>query len=1003
MPDIKRGLIFTNDKCVGCHRCIAECPIAGANVSVLRNGIRRIEVDGDKCIHCGHCITVCRHHAREFADDTERFFEDLAAGEKISLIVSPTFYILHPDEAPRVLGYLRSLGVSRIYNAAFGADIMMWAYMEYMEKRPRDGYAASFCPAIVNYMEQYRPDFLERLMPVQTPAICTAIYAEKYLGDEARLASLSPCIAQKDDNQSQFIHSGVRYNITISHLMAKLKNKNISSFNAQADLTEQFSGALLPAGTGLKECIERYLQPDKFVMRIDNMLRRFDRLDDFEASFAKAGSRPYLTEPLCCDYGCVNGSGTLKSASCLGVASKSISRLRIKDSQRKQNCANYEEQRKTLKDAFAKLRLDDFTRNFMDRCRQPYTMPEDVYNEIFNAMHKTTEQDRNMNCGSCGCTSCREMALAIGFGYNKLADCVHYSQAETMRLYLTDDLTGIPNLVSFNHDVSRMFQEKPGSRCILGIFDIKGFKVINDLYGYEEGNRALRYVADKLAASVKGSGYCARMYADRFALCIPDTEENLRQLFETSERDCADYDLYYPLSLDFGFYRPDDTTVSVRLMLDFAQLAQRSVKGSFKMRHAFYDKKMRDSILQEAEITAEMRAALRDHQFHVYLQPQYNHKTHTMVGAEALVRWIHPQKGLISPGVFIPVFEKNSFITVIDKFVWEQACIILRKWLDDGVKTVPLSVNLSRLDLYDPELVNTLTGLIDKYSLPVELLKLEITESAYVDNPDQLIGVVSSLQKHGFIIEMDDFGSGYSSLNSLKDVPVDILKLDLKFISGDSSGRGGNILQSIVRMARWLSLPVIAEGVETEQQADYLASVGCEIIQGFYYSRPVPVADFEKLICRRNVGKTTEKAKLKEWTDVRELWAPGGQASLLIDTCFGGAGIFEFCCGQLEALCVNDNYHKIIGLTQEEFDSLRTHLMDAVYPGDFDICDEMLKSAIQTGKMAECETRWRVHPERPDEILWLHIKVRALAQSDDRSIFFCAIENTTDHNQATGS
>ena len=246
---------------------------------------------------------------------------------------------------------------------------------------------------------------------------------------------------------------------------------------------------------------------------------------------------------------------------------------------------------------------------------------------------------------------------------------------------------------------------------------------------------------------------------------------------------------------------------------------------------------------------------------------------------------------------------------------------------------------------------------------------------------------------------MDDFGSGYSSLNSLKDVPVDVLKLDLKFISGDTSGRGGNILQSIVRMARWLSLPVIAEGVETEQQADYLSSVGCETVQGFYYSRPVPVKDFEKLMDSPSISKTTDSVKLKEWTDVSELWAPGGQASLLLDTCFGGAGIFEFCNGQLEALCVNDNYHKIIGLTQEEFDSLRTHLMDVVYPGDFDKCYEMLKSAMQTGKMSECETRWRIHPERPDEVLWLHIKVRALAQSDDRSIFFCAIENTTDKSE----
>ena len=995
MPDIKRGLIFTNDRCVGCHRCIADCPIPGANVSVLRNGMRRIEVDGDKCIHCGHCLSSCRHNAREYMDDTDSFFDHLTAGDKISVIVSPSFYVHCPSQASHILGFLRSLGVGKIYDASFGADIMMWAYLEYMDRNPSGGRLSSFCPSVINYLEHYRPDLLEHLMPFQSPAVCTAIYAEKYLGDKARFAYIGPCIAQKDNFHSQFIHSSIRYNITTAHLLAKLRRVNISGFKAEADLTEQFSGNMLPLDCGLKDCIGRFLPPDKYIMRMDNMLHMFGHLDELESSYAKTGVRPYLTETLCCDYGCLNGSGTSQSIASLGVAASSMSRLRSQDAMRRQNSGGWEQQREKLKKTFSDLRLDDFSRNFADRYSQPNTMPEDVYNEIFNAMHKVSDQDRNMNCGSCGYSTCRDMALAIGFGYNKLADCVHFSQAETMRLYLTDDLTGIPNLVSFTRDVLSMRQASPGCRFILGVFDIKGFKVINDLYGFDEGNRALRYIAAKMAEYVKDLGFCARMYADRFAICIPDSTESLDQLYKFSEKTCASYDLYYPLSLDFGFYRPDDTSLSVRLMLDFAQLAQRSVKGSFKMRHAFYDKKMRESILQEAQITAEMRSALSDNQFRIYLQPQYNHKTRSMTGAEVLVRWIHPDRGIISPAIFIPVFEKNGFITMLDKFVWEQACILLRKWLDNGDKAVPLSVNLSRLDLYDPELINIFTGLIKKYNLPTELLKLEITESAYVENASQLIGIVTRLQQHGFIIEMDDFGSGYSSLNSLKDVPVDILKLDLKFISEDNSGRGGNILQSIIRMARWLSLPVIAEGVETLQQADYLVSVGCEIIQGFYYSRPVPVSDFEKMMNTVNRGAASEPSRIKSWTSLSELWAPGSQIPILMNTCFGGAGIFEYCDGQLEALCVNDYYHESIGVSAEQFDQMRNHLMDVVYPDDLGTCLEMLNKALHSGEEAECESRWRVHPERPDEILWLHIKVRALAQRDNRCVLFCAIENIT--------
>jgi EAL domain-containing protein (putative c-di-GMP-specific phosphodiesterase class I)/GGDEF domain-containing protein/NAD-dependent dihydropyrimidine dehydrogenase PreA subunit len=995
MPDIKRSLVFTNDKCVGCHRCISECPIPGANVSVVRNDSRSIQVDGDKCIHCGHCLTVCGHGAREFADDTERFLEDLAAGEKISLAVSPSFYILYPEEAPHILGYLRSLGVGKIYNAAFGVDIMLWAYMEYIDRSGRDGLIASTCPSLINYLEQYRPDFLERLVPVQTPAACLSIYAEKYLGDSSRMAYISPCLAYRDEIQSQFMHMNVRYNVTFARLTARLKGKNISGFSAKADLTEHFSGGLLPIGNGLNLCMERYLPPDKIIMRIDNMLKRFEKLDDFESSYAKAGARPCLAEPVCCDYGCISGSGTALSVSSIGTAFKTAARLRLTDAQNSRRDESFAERRNALKLFFAKLHPEDFARSFTDRSRQPYTMPEDVYNEIFNAMHKESEQARHMNCGSCGHSTCREMALAIGFGYNKLADCVHYSQAETMRLYLTDDLTGIPNLVSFNRDVTKMLQEQVNGKYILGVLDIKGFKVINDLYGYEEGNRALRFVAERLTAFMKDKGYCARMYSDRFAFCMPNTEDNIRKLLAVSEKECAAYDLYYPLSLDFGFYRAEDNSVPVRLMLDLAQLAQRSVKGSFKMRYAFYDKKMRDSIIQEAEITAEMRGALQKGQFHVYLQPQYNHKTHTLVGAEALVRWVHPTKGIISPALFIPVFEKNSFITEVDKFVWEKACILLRKWIDNGSKLVPLSVNLSRLDLYAPDLVSTFTNLIKKYDLPAKLLKLEITESAYVENASQLIGVVSVLRQQGFIIEMDDFGSGYSSLNSLKDVPVDILKLDLKFIAGDSSGRGGNILQSIVRMARWLSLPVIAEGVESERQADYLASVGCEVVQGFYYSKPVPIQDFEKLMGRLGRGNISDSVKIKTWTNISELWDPDGPASLLLDTCFGGAGIFEYSNDRLEALRVNENFHQMLGLgSADGFNPNRDEIMGFIFEEDRGKCREMLKLCLDSGKTSECEVRCHIpDSEETEKTATLRIKARAIAQHNDCCIYFASMEN----------
>lgn len=417
-----------------------------------------------------------------------------------------------------------------------------------------------------------------------------------------------------------------------------------------------------------------------------------------------------------------------------------------------------------------------------------------------------------------------------------------------LRPYLTDPLTGLSNEASFHRQTRELLDEHAGEAHLIGVFDVKDFKVVNDLLGYGEGDRTLRYLAAQLAAFVGDQGTCARLHSDHFAFCLPNDRMLVNRLLDASKRVCEEFDLDFPLTVKFGFCEVLDAEEPVNRMVDFALIALNTTKDSFLKRYAFYSSEMREAVLREAAIAAEMRNALQTKQFHVYYQPQYNHATSTLVGAEALVRWIHPQKGMVAPDDFIPVFEKNGFITQLDHFVWEETCRQLRAWMDEGIDVVPVSVNLSRIDIYDSELIFVLTRLIESYRLPHELLKLEITESAYVESPLQLINVVRQLQRLGFIIEMDDFGSGYSSLNTLKDVPVDILKIDLAFLAGDNAGRGGNILQSVVRMARWLKLPVIAEGVENVKQADYLKNIGCEIVQGYYYSLPIPDDEFRIML-----------------------------------------------------------------------------------------------------------------------------------------------------------
>ncbi|WP_455717695.1 EAL domain-containing protein, partial [Anaerosporobacter sp.] len=241
----------------------------------------------------------------------------------------------------------------------------------------------------------------------------------------------------------------------------------------------------------------------------------------------------------------------------------------------------------------------------------------------------------------------------------------------------------------------------------------------------------------------------------------------------------------------------------------------------------------------------------------VYYQPKFDLSTECVIGAEALVRWKHPQYGFLSPAEFIPIFEKNGFISELDYYVWDCVCQKLDSWIETGHQLMPISVNVSRVDLYNPKLPELLFGLIMKYNIPIQYLHLEITESAYTDNAKRMIDIVNQIRQIGFVIEMDDFGTGYSSLNMLSDLPIEILKLDMSFLKnnvGRSSGR--SVIQFVINLAKWLGLFVVAEGVETQEQAIFLKNMGCDYAQGYYYSKPIEDADFEKLLLETRICST---------------------------------------------------------------------------------------------------------------------------------------------------
>ncbi|MEG1931207.1 MAG: EAL domain-containing protein [Anaerovorax sp.] len=421
---------------------------------------------------------------------------------------------------------------------------------------------------------------------------------------------------------------------------------------------------------------------------------------------------------------------------------------------------------------------------------------------------------------------------------------------EEMR-YITehDALTGIYNRAVFYREVQRLITENEKNEYMIISFDVERFKIINELFGFQEGDRLLCYIAEKMRNYASPDEVFCRMDGDNFALCTRNCPKRIEKILEEVERDMAAYTLPFEVEIVLGCYVIRDKELSVETMLDRAVMVKRSIKGKYQKHIAFYDDELRQALLHEQQIVSQMENALQDGQFKVYLQAQYNYTTGALIGSEALVRWIHPEKGMIPPIEFIPIFERNGFILRLDEYMWEESCKCIRKWLDLKMVALPISVNISRMDIYNETLCNVIYGLIEKYHISPDYLRLEITESAYVQNPKQLIEAVESLRNHGFTVEIDDFGSGYSSLNTLKDLQVDVLKLDMKFLEDKGkSDRRDRILYHVINMAKSLGLKVIAEGVETKEQADFLLSIGCELMQGYYFAKPVPVEDFEKLL-----------------------------------------------------------------------------------------------------------------------------------------------------------
>lgn len=482
-----------------------------------------------------------------------------------------------------------------------------------------------------------------------------------------------------------------------------------------------------------------------------------------------------------------------------------------------------------------------------------------------------------------------------------------------------DAATGLLSKEAFFDEAAAYLRHSGARDVSIVCFDVDHFKLFNDLHGLDCGDELLRYLGRALALrfSPDGAQPLARLAADTFALCATGIRP------ERVERILVDISSECPNGIDAivraGVYRIEDPASPVSIMCDRAVIALRTVKGSYFDRVALYDPGMREALVLEREVVAGIESALREDRIELFLQPKCNIRTGKIVGAEALARWRHPERGIVAPGEFIPLIERNGLVRSLDLRVWEKTAAWIRGLIDEGVQPVPVSVNVSRADIYLVDVAAELHALVERYGIEPSLIEVEITESAYSERPDRIVAAFDELAERGFTVLMDDFGSGYSSLNMLKDINVDVLKIDMRFLDRDNR-RSKDIMESVIRMARWLDLPVIAEGVETREQVNFLLDVGCSYAQGYYYARPMEAAAFEALLTDGSKVQHEQCAlqdARRPILDFRDLLHENTISDRMLSSIIGSVALYSYADGDLRLIRGNEAYRRLIATLGE--------------------------------------------------------------------------------------
>ena len=511
---------------------------------------------------------------------------------------------------------------------------------------------------------------------------------------------------------------------------------------------------------------------------------------------------------------------------------------------------------------------------------------------------------------------------------------------------IRDPLTNLFYRNYFEKNVNELTKKLPNQKWCLISIDIEHFSLFDEWYGREKGRYVLSNIGNTLNDfSKKYNGVGGYFGHDDFMILIPYSTETINKLYEAIKNDVAAFKLSKGFLPAFGICLWKDGT-DLDDVVDKAEIAAYKAKSDIKNRIHIYDPN--DQIKAEKEYLTLMETmeALSKKEITFHLQPQCRISSKKVVGGEALARWIKPDGTIIYPNDFIPVLEKYGFIVDLDTYIWERVCAWIREQLDLGANIVPISINVSQVDILTIDVASFLIDLTEKYNIPHGLIKVEITESAYADIATAVSDLVKKLRDNGFLVLMDDFGSGYSSLNMLSNLKIDVIKLDALFLRfGNADDKAIKILESVVSMAKQIGIPIIVEGVETKQQCDFLQGLGCRYVQGYYFYKPIEIEEFEKLISdTNNVDNRGFIAKNNEQFRIRDFLDENVYSDAMLNEILGPVAIYHLHKDSVDIVRYNQQFYESVG--SAEFAERLDHIEKYIYKKDRKVMFDLLKEAL---------------------------------------------------------